>query len=355
MTIGERIKQGRKMVGLNQRQLAANVGVSAQAISKYERDKDVPGSRVLIQLAKALNVRIEFFLRPRSITEIEPKFRRRQTLSIRGQDALLMRVQDWLERYLEIEEILSQKITEFECPDGFPRRVATYQEVEKAAEDLRHAWSLGDGPIENLTDLLEGKGIKVGAIDADAKFDACTFQAKNGFTATVIVTRTNIPGDRQRFNLAHELGHLVLRPVGLDEERVAYRFAAAFLVPEIAARYELRGKRPTLSFYELHILKHKYGLSMQAWIHRAHDLEIISVANETALFKIFSSHGWRKREPGDEMGPELPRRFERMVMGAMADEVISETRAGELLGRPVKTFLSEEAVQHGEWLAEVCS
>ena len=55
----------------------------------------------------------------------------------------------------------------------------------------------------------------------------------------------------------------MLRPVGLDEERVAYRFAAVFLLPEIAARYELRGKRPTFRFYELHILKHKYGLSMQ--------------------------------------------------------------------------------------------
>jgi Zn-dependent peptidase ImmA (M78 family) len=355
MTIGERIKQGRKMAGKNQRHLASSVGVSAQAISKYERDLDVPGSKILIQLAKALDVRIEFFLRPRSITEIEPKFRRRQTLSVKGQDALLMRVQDWLERYLEIEDILSQRITEFECPMGFPRQVTTYKEVEKAAEDLRHAWGLGNGPIENLTDLLEGKGVKVGVIDADAKFDACTFQAKDGFTATVIVTRTGIPGDRQRFSLAHELGHLVLRPAGLDEEKAAYRFAAAFLVPEITAGFELRGKRPALSLYELHILKHKYGLSMQAWIHRAHDLGIISEAKKEALFKVFSLRGWRKKEPGDEMLPELPRRFERMVMGAMADEVISETRAGELLGRPVKTFLSEESVRHGEWLAEVCS
>ena len=355
MTIGERIKQGRKMAGLNQRELAANVGVSAQAISKYERDLNVPGSKKLIQLAKALNVRIEFFLRPRSITKIEPKFRRRQTLSVKGQDALLMRVQDWLERYLEIEEILTQRRTEFEYPDGFPRQVTTYQEVEKAAEDLRHAWGLENGPIDNLTDLLEGKGVKIGTIDADEKFDACTFQAKDDFTATVIVTRTNIPGDRQRFNLAHELGHLVLMPRGLDEERAAYRFAAAFLVPGITARFELRGKRSTLNLYELHILKHKYGLSMQAWIYRAHDLGIISEAEKETLFKNFSAHGWRKKEPGDEIRPEIPRRFERMVMGAMTDEVISETRAGELLGRSVKTFLSEEAAQHGEWLAEVCS
>jgi Zn-dependent peptidase ImmA (M78 family)/DNA-binding XRE family transcriptional regulator len=354
MTIGERIKQGRKMAGLNQRQLATKTGVSAQAISKYERDLDVPSSKVLIQLAQALMVRIEFFLRPRSITEIEPKFRRRRALSAKGHDALIMRVQDWLERYLEIEEILSQRITEFEFPAGFPREVLTYLDVEKAAEDLRQAWGLGDGPFENLTDLLEDKGIKVTAIDADAKFDACTFQAKNDFVVTVIATRTNIPGDRQRFNLAHELGHLVLKPMGLDEEKAAHRFAAAFLVPEIAARLELRGKRSALSIYELHILKHKYGLSMQAWIYRAHDLGIISEAEKETLFKFFSLRGWRKNEPGDEMKPELPRRFERMVMGAMADDIISETRAGELLGRPVKTFLSEEAALHGGWLAEVC-
>jgi Zn-dependent peptidase ImmA (M78 family) len=357
MTIGERIKQGRLMAGLSLRELASNVGVSAQAISKYERNLDVPGSKVLIQLARALGVSVEFFLRPKSLSKIESKFRKRQALSARGKDAILSRASDWLERYLEIEAILSENESglKFEYPMTFPREVESFGDIEKAAEDLRRAWDLGMGPIESLTALLEAKGLKVGSMDADVKFDACTFQAENDLAVTAIVTRSEMPGDRQRFSMAHELGHLMLRPRGLNEEKSAHRFASAFLVPEAAARFELRGRRSDLSLYELHLLKRKYGLSMQAWIYRARDLGIIPESKANALFKIFSSKGWRQVEPGDPMPPELPRRFERLVMGALADGLISEPRASEVLGMPVKDFLSKEAKTHGGWLAQVCN
>jgi len=357
MTIGERIKQGRQMAGLTKRELATNAGVSAQAISKYERNLDVPGSKIVIQLAHALGVRVEFFLRPKSIFKIEPKFRKRQSLSSKGEDAILARVSDWLERYLEIETILSNDRVGlvFEYPEEFPRAVTAFADVEKAAVDLRRAWDLGMGPIENLTDLLEAKGLKVGSMDADVKFDACTFQAENNLSVIVIVTRSDMPGDRQRFSMAHELGHLMLRPQGLDDEKAANRFAAAFLVPEAAARFELRGKRADLSTYELHLLKHKYGLSMQSWIYRAWNLGVIPETKARSLFTDFNSKNWRKEEPGDPIMAESPRRFERLVMSALADGIISESRAGELLGMPVRDFLSKEAVTHGGWLAEVCN
>jgi Zn-dependent peptidase ImmA (M78 family)/DNA-binding XRE family transcriptional regulator len=357
MTLGERIRQGRQMAGLSQRELASRAGVSAQAISKYERNLDVPGSKIIIQLSHALGVRMEFFLRPISISKIEPKFRKRQSLSSKGEGAVLARVSDWLERYQEIEGILSDDIAGpiFEYPANFPREVTSFKDIEKAAEDLRRSWDLGMGPIENLTDLLEVKGLKVGSMDADVKFDACTFQAQDDLSVIVIVIRSDMPGDRHRFSMAHELGHLMLRPKGLNDEKAANRFAAAFLVPESAARFELRGKRGDLSSYELHLLKHKYGLSMLAWIYRAWDLGIILEPKAKSLFKVFASRGWRQQEPGDPIIPESPRRFERLVMGAMADEIISESRAGELLGRSVRDFLSEEAVTHGRWLAEVCN
>jgi Zn-dependent peptidase ImmA (M78 family)/transcriptional regulator with XRE-family HTH domain len=357
MTIGERIKLGRQMAGLTLRELAATADISAQAISKYERNLDVPGSKVLIRMARAMHVSVEFFLRPKSISKIQPKFRRRQSLSAKGKNAILSRVSDWLERYLEIEDILSEDPfgLNFEPPAGFPRAVESLEDVEKAAGDLRSAWDLGSGPIDNFTDLMEARGLKVGSMDMDAKFDACTFQAENNLAVTAIVVRSDMPGDRQRFCLALELGHLMLLPDILDEEKAAHRFAAAFLVPEAAAHFELRGKRADLSLYELHLLKHKYGLSMQSWINRARDLDIISEAKARAFFKTFSSKGWRKQEPGDIIAPEVPRRFERLVMGALSDGLISESRAGELLGMPVRDFLTREAEVHGGWLAEVCN
>jgi Zn-dependent peptidase ImmA (M78 family)/DNA-binding XRE family transcriptional regulator len=357
VTIGERIKQARRMRGLNQRELARSASVSAQAISKYERDLDTPSSGVLIRLSKALGVGVEFFVRPKRVVKITPNYRKHCALPHKAETAILARILDWLEKYLEIESIISTDEDEFKFkyPEGFPRKVSSMVEVEQAAVDLRKAWDLGIDSIENLTSLLEDKGIKVGVIDADNNFDACTFDAEDDGRLVIIVTRSNMPGDRQRFCLAHELGHLMLEPQNnLDSEKAAHRFAGAFLVPEDVAQFELRTARRNLSDYELHMLKDKYGLSMQAWIYRAKDLGIIPEERAAALFKKFRAKGWHLKEPGEPYPPERPVRFERLVVGAIAEGIISEKRASELLGKPLEQFLSETAQEHGGWRAAVC-
>ncbi len=350
MTIGERIKQARKIRGMSQRELAKRAEVSAQAISKYERDINAPSSGVLLRLAKALGVGVEFFVRPRSVLSITPDYRRRQAFPRKRVAALIAEIADWLERYIEIERILrpDEGGLAFEFPSGYPRAVSSMEEVEEAALDLRRAWDLGSDPIENLVHLLEDRGIKVGVIDSeDDRFDACTFFAGDDGRAPVVVARSKIPGDRQRFSIAHELGHLMIEPgEGLDAERAAHRFAGAFLVPEKAARFELaagKGLRRDLSDFELLALKQKYGMSMQAWIYRAKDLGIISEERGTGLFKKFRARGWHKREPGAQISSEWPMRFEILVNLALAEEAISKRRAEELLNRPVEESFAEDS------------
>lgn len=219
------------MRGLNQRELAKSAGVSAQAISKYERDLDVPGSGVLIRLSRALGIGIEFFVRPHRVTKITPSYRKHCSMPRKAETAIIAKILDWLEKYLEIESILCIDKDEFKFryPEGFPCRVRSMAEVEQAAVDLRRAWDLGLDSIENLTGLLEDKGIKVGVIETDNDLDACTFNAENDGKIVVIITANNMPGDRQRLSLARELGHLMLEPSGdLDPETAAYRFAGAF-------------------------------------------------------------------------------------------------------------------------------
>jgi len=145
MTIGERIKQARKIRGMSQRLLAERAGVSAQAISKYERDMNAPSSGVLLRLAKALGVGVEFFVRPRSVLSITPDYRRRRAFPKKREAALIAEIADWLERYIEIERILRPDLGGllFKFPPGFPRSVSSMEEVEAAALDLRRAWDLG--------------------------------------------------------------------------------------------------------------------------------------------------------------------------------------------------------------------
>ncbi|MDY0104967.1 MAG: ImmA/IrrE family metallo-endopeptidase, partial [Lentimicrobium sp.] len=189
----------------------------------------------------------------------------------------------------------------------------------------------------------EDRGIKVGIISGFDHFDACTFQANGD---PVIVTKAEISGDRQRFDVAHELGHLILDVQGvLKPEQAANRFVGAFLVPAKTARFELGTQRTDLNVNELYMLKQKYGLSMQAWVYRAKDLEIISENNAIRLFKQFRVNGWHRQEPGDPYQPETPMRMEHLIYRALAEDMISRSRAQELLGEPLQPSWEKEALQ----------
>lgn len=343
MSIGERMKSARIMAELSQRDLAQQADVSAMAISKYERDMDVPGSAILLRIARVLKVKIEYFFRSTTVTLSSPTYRRRESLPAQQEASILEHVQDWLERYIEIESLLD-KTLHFQMPHK--SQITELNTIEDAALTLRKEWQLGLDPLEGLMEICEDHGIKVGLVDGHAAFDALTLWANKSIP--VIVLKRCMPGDRQRFCLAHELGHLVLDLAEhIDAEKAANRFAGALLVPAAAARFELGPKRHTISFYELNMLKHKYGLSMQAWVYRAKDLEIIAAETAALLFKQFRQKGWHKEEPGEALPSEEPQRFQRLVLHALSEGIISQARSAELLGESLSQFLGGDVADHG--------
>ncbi len=153
----------------------------------------------------------------------------------------------------------------------------------------------------------------------------------------MIVIKRSSWSERKRFNLAHELGHMVLKIApGLNAEKAAHRFAGAFLVPADVLRAEVGASRSSLSLGELVALKERFGVSLQALTYRCKDLGIINQAAFAKLFEVFEERGWRAypfEEPA-KMKPELeePRRFIRLCYRALAEGVIGEARAAELLG-----------------------
>ena len=98
--------------------------------------------------------------------------------------------------------------------------------------------------------------------------------------------------------------------------------------------------------YELHLLKHKYGLSMPAWVYRAKDLGLISPSAAASFFRYFRQQGWHREEPGDPYPSEEPQRLKRLVLRALAEDLITESRAAELLGRPLGAFTRTEGEKH---------
>lgn len=157
----------------------------------------------------------------------------------------------------------------------------------------------------------------------------------------VIVVGRNWSGDRQRFTMAHELGHLLLKgrlAPGLGPEKAANRFAGAFLAPKPEVLKELGPRRTWLEPRELCVLKATYGLSMGAWLFRARDLGILGAPDYLRMVKHFRRMGWHNNEPCTPYPRENPQLFEQMVFRAIAEDFVSESKAAELLAMPLTDF-----------------
>jgi len=338
--IGERIKQARKAAGLSLRALADRAGVTAMAISKYEAGKSTPSSRVLLDLSKALGVRTEYFFRPVKIELQEVQHRKHSQLPKKALDQIEGDVKEQLERFIELEALLPNgPVQAFKLPENLSAQITDLNQIEIIARQLRESWDLGTDPIPVLTDMLEERGIKV--FQSQAINDRFDGMAASVDGIPVIVVGRGWPGDRQRFTLAHELGHLVLHgrlAEGVEEEAAANRFAGAFLAPADEVRKELGEKRVWLEPGELAVLKKAYGLSMQGWMHRAKDLGILPDVHYVEMRKFFNSRGWHKKEPGEQFPREEPQLFDQLVYRALGQDLISESKAAELMRMSVTEF-----------------
>jgi len=116
---------------------------------------------------------------------------------------------------------------------------------------------------------------------------------------------------------------------------VADRFAGAFLAPESEVRKELGERRTWLEPAELCVLKMAYGLSMNGWLYRAKDLEILPPSHYLKMVRYFRSKGWHKDEPCDDFPQERPKLFRQLVFHALGEELIGESKAAELLRIPL--------------------
>ncbi|MHB1142259.1 MAG: helix-turn-helix domain-containing protein [Sulfuricaulis sp.] len=341
--IGERIKQARTAAVLSLRELAEKAGVSAMAISKYETGKSTPSSGVLLSLSKALGVPVEYFLRTERVALEEVEYRKHTKLPKKLLRQIGGDVIEQVERYLELEHVFpTLPIKPFKIPDGLPDHINNYADIEGVADRVRETWDLGTNPIPELTDTLEEHGIKVFQTKL---FHANHFDglAANVNSMPIIVVGEDWPGDRQRFALAHELGHLLLKgrlSGALDEEKASNRFAGAFLVAKSVVFNELGQRRRWLEPQELCVLKKVYGLSMGGWMHRAHDLGILADMHYQTMVRLFRARGWHKEESCDEYPREKTRLFTQLVYRALAEDLISESKAAELLRVPLKKFHS---------------
>jgi Zn-dependent peptidase ImmA (M78 family) len=346
--IADRIRLARNKAGLSLRELAAAMDslVTAQAIGKYERGEDIPSSKVLSGLAKALKVSISYLLDTQGLVLSGVEFRTKANTTAKDRAHVETEVLEWIERYLQVELVLDLDSSKWQCPVPCPVKLKTIGEAEHLAKNTREAWKLGVDPIPNMTELLEEKGLKVLTVPLPDRVSGFTCMVGRGEgqpSLPVIVVNDRFSLERRRLTLAHELAHRLIDTHCLnekDEEKAANLFAGAFLMPREHLLNEVGKHRNALGYNEIVDLKHIYRVSGMALLMRLRQLDVISQATLVYAFQTIA-RGWRTQEPEELEKPakrgerERARRFERLSYRALAEGLISLGKAAELLRLPV--------------------
>lgn len=306
---------------LSQTQLATMVGVSPATISKWRSGQQAPESDALERLASVVNVTPEWFTRPMLPSMSKPLFRSNASAHVAARAML--------EARLEWANELVTKLTEFvDLPElKIPHRnFANIDEIsdadiEDAANECRQFWNLGTKEIPDLALAAESNGIVLVREETGiAQIEGLSAWNESLGIPYVLLSSDKGNAFRSRFDLAHEIGHLILhRYVGneLEAERYklkesqAHKFAGALLLP--AETFAEEVKTP-VTLDTLLLTKQRYGISVAASIMRLHALNIISDEEKQNLYKRRSARWGVKSEPGDDYRePEKPRLLKRTV------------------------------------------
>mgnify|MGYP000663381436 FL=1 len=305
---GNRLKSARQYRGLTVEELAQKINVSKQTISQYETGKieNVPFDKIL-SISNVLNFPYKYFAQEnrlklqtgatyfRSLMKTSKKYRLAQEIK--------------MEHIAAIYSFLNEYVTfpELNLPD-LNEETLSPTEVAKV---LREYWKLGDKPIENLMSTVEQNGIVVTTFATDTDdIDAFSqYVDVNGTDVYLIALSSNKESaSRINFDIAHELGHILLHEWSEDEEvltreefkakeKEANEFAAAFLMPETSFAADVELEPQNLDYYKQ--IKRKWKVSITAMLYRSCDLGIITQGQYQYMMRIMQNKGWRKSEPLD--------------------------------------------------------
>lgn len=286
---GQRLSLARQRKGLTRPQLAEELGVTPRTIGGWEAGSNVPEDRIN-ELTRVLGFPLSFLELPdpAKVSTGAVSFRSLSRKTAPQRDAALamcdlaVELSAWLEPRFGRDQVA--------VPD------LSNSKPELASELLRRHWGLGTAPINNLTHLLEAKGVRIFALPANCReIDACSFWHNDIPFMMLDASRTS---ERIRFNMAHELGHLVLHqhgaPVGQEAEKEANLFASTFLITLESIQRNL----PRHMFVETIVnLKSRWGVSAMALAYRLNKVGYLSDWNYKTIVIEMRRRNYHDEEP----------------------------------------------------------
>jgi len=352
MNLANRLRQRRFVLGYTLDEVTELVKkqgytISKAAVSKYELGKSVPNATNLWHLACVLEASPEYFLKAPRFEIQWIAFRKNYALSKKEIEKIRYFAKEQVEARLFLNEVLGLDI---ELPENRKYAIKKYEDVEEVALAIREKWKIDKWPIESLSSTLESKSIFLVEIESAHQFDGVSGWIDD--TYPLIITSKNTPVDRKRMNIAHEFAHTVLdiRNEAINEEKAAFRLAAALLIPEGAIKNALGNRRKKVDLQELVLLKEDYGISVQALIRRCYDLQIISEVVYKQMNIMLRSRGMHINEPGECKNKEKPIMVKGRLLRAIAEGYTTES---EILSRfPALASEIELSQKPGSWKAK---
>ena len=317
----ERILAVRDLLGLSLQDLAASAGFSQSYFSEIASSKRPFSMAHAEQIADATGFPTEFFLVVAPQLESNSlQFRKLKTSKVtttRKASQYFREASRIVQRVAQSADLHTKALPYVDEPTEGDLEDAA---IEHVAEAARRLMGIAPGaPVPNMTRAVERLGVVVAPVILDPVKDEVRevseghFGISHGDQLGVPVVGY-FPGeapDRDRFTVAHELGHVILHShrTATNPEREANRFAGAILLPEDSARGELHTQ---ITLNQLARIKAKYGISIQALIMRAAGLGVIDQKRQRSLFVQLSARGWRQNEPV-EVGAEYPLLLRRLI------------------------------------------
>lgn len=305
---GARLKEALKARDCTPVLLAELIGKTPQAIYKYEQNAASPAPHVLEAIARALNMPLPYFTqKPRLTQQKTVFFRSMSAASKRARERAkcklewLQDIVAYLKEYIELPPVNLPEFTLSKDPANI-----TPADIENLAEDLRRYWGMStSSPVGNMVALMENQGVLVSRHYLEAEALDSLSVVKDG-QPYILVGADKGSAVRWRFDVAHELGHLLLHrqvtetqliKLGYHKktEEQAHRFARSFLLPLEAFGDDLIAADLDV----LRAMKPKWKVSIAAMIMRARDAGLLSEQSEKRLWINLSRRGWRRQEPYD--------------------------------------------------------
>lgn len=306
----------RELRGETQAGTAAAAGITASALSQAERGRTALSAANIAKIARYFEVSPGALAERREPrVEMEPQFRHLRRTPVRDR----RKADRFIRAAARVASVLRDEV-EFPEPFSLTWAIDPERHIDEVADEVERAATRArleldlpkNKPVtKRLIESFEAGGITV-VRDPKAGSDIDAFSAVVGqLPVIVLYGGEDAVWDRDNFNLAHELGHIVMHR-GIDHtpgtrtvEAQAHRFAGAFLGPGKKLREELPRDLDWGRYFEL---KRRWGMSMAALVRRAKDLGVIDDATYTRAMKQQSAHGWRRVEPGANDRPlPMPR------------------------------------------------